>query len=49
VSGGENPLFIEELKESMAIVEAKKFSKFLTGAAIHNKQKVNMVIIIRCV
>jgi uncharacterized membrane protein YidH (DUF202 family) len=43
VSGGEDPLFIEELIESGAIVKANKFSKFLTGASIHNASKVNML------
>jgi len=43
VSGGEDPLFVEELKESQAIVEAHKFSKFLTGASLYNAKKVNML------
>lgn len=43
VSGGEDPLFIEELIESGAIVKANKFSKFLTGASIHNAASVNML------
>jgi len=43
VSGGDDPLFIEELKESDAIVVAPKFSKFLTGASLHNANKVNML------
>ena len=43
VSGGEDPVFIEELIESGAIVKANKFSKFLTGASIHNASKVNML------
>lgn len=43
VSGGEDPFFIEELIESGAIVKANKFSKFLTGASIHNASKVNML------
>jgi len=43
VGGGEDPLFIHELEESGAIIKANKFSKFLTGAAIHNKKAVNML------
>jgi uncharacterized membrane protein YidH (DUF202 family) len=43
VSGGQDPLFIEELIQSGAIVQANKFSKFLTGAAIHNSSAVNML------
>ena len=43
VSGGEDPLFIEELIESGEIVQANKFSKFLTGAAIHNPVAVNLL------
>ena len=43
VSGGEDPLFIEELIESGAIAKANKFSKFLTGGAIHNAATVNML------
>jgi len=40
VSAGENPTFVEELIENDAIVEAPKFSKFLTGASLHNTEKV---------
>ena len=40
VSDGKHPLFIEELQASDAIVEAPKFSKFLTGASLHNADKV---------
>ena len=43
VSDGEDPLFIDDLQQSGAIVKATKFSKFLTGAAIHNSQAVNML------
>jgi SPX domain protein involved in polyphosphate accumulation len=43
VSGGLGPIFLEELQESNAIVEAPKFSKFLTGASLHNANKVNML------
>lgn len=43
MSGGEDPLFIEELIESGAIAKANKFSKFLTGGAIHNAATVNML------
>lgn len=41
-SGGD-PVFIEELQESGAIVKADKFSKFLTGGAIHNPAAINML------
>jgi len=34
------PNFVTELEESQAIVEAKKFSKFLSGASIFNADKV---------
>lgn len=43
VSDGEDPLFIDDLQQSGVIVKATKFSKFLTGAAIHNSQAVNML------
>jgi SPX domain protein involved in polyphosphate accumulation/uncharacterized membrane protein YidH (DUF202 family) len=35
------PNFVTELEESQAIVEAKKFSKFLSGASIFNADKVS--------
>lgn len=40
VASGDNPTLIDELIESDAIVEAPKFSKFLTGASLHNVTKV---------
>ena len=43
VSGGFGPIFLEQLQESNAIVEAPKFSKFLTGASLHNANKVNIL------
>lgn len=43
VGQGADPLFITELEKSGAIVKANKFSKFLTGAAIHNNKAVNML------
>ena len=36
VSVGESPLFVEDMIASEAIVVAPKFSKFLTGASLHN-------------
>ena len=35
------PNFVTELEDSQAIVEAKKFSKFLSGASIFNTDKVS--------
>jgi SPX domain-containing protein involved in vacuolar polyphosphate accumulation len=43
VAGGEDPTFIEELQQSGAIVKAPKFSKFLTGCAVHNASIVPML------
>jgi SPX domain protein involved in polyphosphate accumulation len=40
VSTGEHPLLVEELKKNDDIVEAPKFSKFFTGASLHNANKV---------
>jgi len=34
------PKFLKDLQASNAIVKANKFSKFLTGAAIYNKEKI---------
>ena len=42
-NAGEDPLFIQELETKGSIVRANKFSKYLTGAAIHNKKAVNML------
>ena len=36
VSGGETPPFVASLENSHSIVEAKKFSKFLSGASLFN-------------
>jgi len=36
-----SPQFIQELKGDKAIIEAAKFSKFLTGVAIYNTDKVD--------
>lgn len=36
----QNPDFVTELEDSKAIVEAKKFSKFLSGASVFNADKV---------
>lgn len=36
VSGGEIPPFVASLENSHSIVEAKKFSKFLSGASVFN-------------
>jgi SPX domain protein involved in polyphosphate accumulation/uncharacterized membrane protein YidH (DUF202 family) len=44
VSAGEDPLFVEDLKATEAIVVAHKFSKFLTGASLHNFNKVDIVL-----
>jgi SPX domain protein involved in polyphosphate accumulation len=43
VSDGENPLFIEALQESNAIIEVAKFSKFITGASLYNANNVNVL------
>lgn len=43
VAAGEDPIFIEELQQSGAIVKAPKFSKFLTGCALHNANIVSML------
>jgi len=43
VAAGEDPIFIEELQQSGAIVKAPKFSKFLTGCALHNTSIVSML------
>ncbi|KAL3796444.1 hypothetical protein HJC23_004241 [Cyclotella cryptica] len=40
VAGGDTPPFITELQDSGVIVEAKKFSKFLSGASLFNVSKV---------
>lgn len=37
---GGPPAFVAELEEKAAIVEAKKFSKFLSGASVFNADKV---------
>lgn len=37
------PAFVANLEEAMAIVEAKKFSKFLSGASVFNSDKVAML------
>jgi len=44
VSLGESPLLVEELIASDAIVEVPKFSKFLTGASLHNFNKVDIIL-----
>lgn len=36
VASGESPELVEDLERSVAIVEVPKFSKFLTGASLHN-------------
>jgi SPX domain protein involved in polyphosphate accumulation len=43
VAAGEDPFFIEQLQQSGAIVKAPKFSKFLTGCALHNSNIVSML------
>jgi len=40
VASGESPVLIEDLEESECIIEAPKFSKFLTGASLHNATKL---------
>jgi len=40
VASGESPDLVEDLERSVAIVEVPKFSKFLTGASLHNSNLI---------
>jgi len=40
VATGESPDFVQDLERSDAIVEAPKFSKFLSGVSLHNATQV---------